>query len=62
MVQVQSTCFPLMDRSPQTFVPNIAFDSEKDFRTSTIRVYHASRLGLPVRGASPSTETKNAKP
>ena len=49
MVQVQSTWFPLMDRNPQTFLPNIAFASEKDFRPATMRVYHASRIGLPVR-------------
>jgi uncharacterized protein len=49
MVQVQSTWFPLMDRNPQTFVPNIAFASEKDFRPATMRVYHVSRIGLPVR-------------
>jgi uncharacterized protein len=52
MVHVQSTWFPLMDRNPQTFVPNIAFASEKDFRPATMRVYHASSVGLPVRGAA----------
>ena len=53
MIQVQSTWFPLMERNPQTFVPNIAFASEKDFRPATMRIYHASHLGLPVRGAPP---------
>jgi uncharacterized protein len=49
MIQAQSTWFPLMDRNPQTFVPNIAFASEKEFRAATMRVYHASRVALPIR-------------
>lgn len=49
MIHVQSTWFPLMDRNPQTFVPNIAFASEKDFRPATMRVFHVSRVGLPIR-------------
>ena len=62
MVQVQSTWFPLMDRNPQVFVPNIAFASEKDFRPATMRVYHASHIGLPVRGVPTSAGSANAKP
>jgi len=46
MVQVQSTWFPIIDRNPQTFVPNIFQASEKDFIKATQRVYrdamHAS--------------------
>ena len=48
MVQVQSTWFPLMDRNPQVFSPNIAFASPSDFRAATMRVYHTSRLLLPA--------------
>lgn len=41
MVQIQSSWFPLYDRNPQTFVPNI-FDAPPDsYKTATHRVYHA---------------------
>ncbi|MEZ5290984.1 MAG: CocE/NonD family hydrolase [Vicinamibacterales bacterium] len=52
MVQVQSTWFPLYDRNPQTFVPNIFFAKAGDYRNATQRVYHApdaaSFIDLPV--------------
>jgi putative CocE/NonD family hydrolase len=52
MVQVQSTWFPLIDRNPQTFVPNIFKARASDFRPATHRVYRsarwASHLVLPV--------------
>ena len=52
MVQVQSTWFPLIDRNPQTFVPNIFEAMETDFRTAEHRVYrspaNASHIVLPV--------------
>ena len=41
MVQVQSSWFPLYDRNPQTFVPNIFFAKPSDFKSATQRVYHA---------------------
>jgi len=40
MVQVQSTWFPLYDRNPQTFVPNIFLAKASDYRSATERVYH----------------------
>lgn len=40
MIQVQSTWFPLVDRNPQTFVPNIFDAVEADFQKQTHRVYH----------------------
>ena len=40
MVQVQSSWFPLTDRNPQTFVPNIFEASPSDFVKATMRVYH----------------------
>jgi hypothetical protein len=43
MVQVQSTWFPLIDRNPQTFVPNIFEARASDFRPATIRVYRTAR-------------------
>jgi predicted acyl esterase len=36
---VQSTWFPLVDRNPQTFVPNIFLAEERDFVKATQRVY-----------------------
>jgi predicted acyl esterase len=41
MVQIQSTWFPLYDRNPQTFVPNIFWAKPNDFRKATQRIYHA---------------------
>jgi putative CocE/NonD family hydrolase len=52
MVQVQSSWFPLYDRNPQTFVPNIFWASPRDYARATQRVFHepdrASFVGLPV--------------
>ncbi len=51
MVQVQSSWFPLYDRNPQTFVPNIFWAKPGDYRKATQRVYHTSYVELPVVGA-----------
>jgi putative CocE/NonD family hydrolase len=52
MVQVQSSWFPLYDRNPQTFVPNIFWAKPGDYRKAVQRVYHApgreSYMELPV--------------
>jgi putative CocE/NonD family hydrolase len=52
MVQVQSSWFPLYDRNPQTFVPNIFFAKPEEYRKAVQRVYHApgqaSFVELPV--------------
>ncbi|HKV06005.1 MAG TPA: CocE/NonD family hydrolase [Candidatus Acidoferrales bacterium] len=52
MVQVQSTWFPLYDRNPQTFVPNIFLAKPEDYVKATQRVYRmpgeASFIDLPV--------------
>ena len=52
MVQVQSSWFPVYDRNPQTFVPNIFAARPQDYRSATQRVYrsaeHASHVVLPV--------------
>jgi len=62
MVQVQSTLFPLYDRNPQTFVPNIFFAKPSDYIKATQRVYHApqaaSYIDLPVLTGSPATQTR----
>jgi len=54
MVQVQSSWFPLYDRNPQTFVPNIFFAKPGDYRKATQRIFHshvpgrASFIELPL--------------
>ena len=52
MVQVQSTWFPLIDRNPQTWVPNIFEAKASDFRAQTHRVWRtsaqASRVDIQV--------------
>jgi uncharacterized protein len=52
MLQVQSTWFPLVDRNPQTFVPNIFRAGDADFQKAVQRVYRspdrATRIMLPV--------------
>jgi uncharacterized protein len=41
MVQIQSTWFPLIDRNPQKFVPNIFEAKATDYQIATQRVYRA---------------------
>jgi putative CocE/NonD family hydrolase len=52
MVQIQSSWFPLYDRNPQTFVPNIFWAQPEDYRKATQRVFHgpgqATYIELPV--------------
>jgi hypothetical protein len=52
MVQIQSSWFPLYDRNPQTFVPNIFWAKPEDYKKATHRVYHApgeaSFVELPI--------------
>lgn len=52
MVQIQSSLFPLYDRNPQTYVPNILFAEPADYRKATITIEHGpdgrSAVLLPV--------------
>ncbi len=52
MVQVQSSWFPLYDRNPQKFVPNIFWAKPGDYQKAAQRVYHApgqaSFIELPL--------------
>ncbi|WP_419809815.1 CocE/NonD family hydrolase [Sphingomonas sp.] len=48
MVQVQSSWFPMIDRNPQTFVPNIARAKPGDYVRAEQRVCAGSRVTLPV--------------
>ena len=56
MVQVQNTWFPLYDRNPQTYVPNIMTAAPSDYKAATQHVYgsaqHPSHLILPVAAAN----------
>ncbi|QGZ42548.1 hypothetical protein IP92_04752 [Pseudoduganella flava] len=52
MVQIQSSWFPLYDRNPQRYVPNIFLAQPGDYIKATQRVYHAagmqSAIELPI--------------
>ena len=47
-VQIQSTWFPLIDRNPQTYVPNIFKAKEEDFQKQTHTVYNDSSIEFTV--------------
>jgi uncharacterized protein len=59
MVQVQSSWFPLYDRNPQTFVPNIFWAKSPDYRKAVQRIFHApdqaSHIELPLGLINAST-------
>ena len=50
MVQVQSSWFPLYDRNPQTFVPNIFWAKAGDYKKAVQRIFGSSFVELPVVG------------
>ena len=54
-MQVQSTLFPLYDRNPQKFVPNIFEAKPADYQKATQRIWHttgeASYISLPIEPA-----------
>ena len=62
MVQVQSTWFPLIDRNPQRFVPNIFKASPSDYQKATQRIYRSPRdpshIELPVLSAGRNASTQ----
>jgi len=64
MVQIQSSWFPLYDRNPQTFVPNIFWAKPEDYRKATQRVYHSAKecsfIELPLAASSTSTRAPSA--
>jgi predicted acyl esterase len=49
MVQVQSSWFPLIDRNPQTYVPNIFEAKDSDFKAQTHRVFRSSAAATYVQ-------------
>ena len=60
VVEVQSTWFPLYDRNPQTFVPNIMTAKPEDYKPATISIYSGqqldSTLQLPLVNACDQIE------
>jgi len=52
MVQVQSTWFPIYDRNPQKFVPNIFRAHDSDYTATTQRIFRSNRypshVSIPV--------------
>ncbi len=52
MVQIQSSWFPIFDRNPQSYVPNIFLATQKDFIKSTQTIYHSKKyatcIELPI--------------
>jgi uncharacterized protein len=52
MIQVQSSWFPMIDRNPQKFLPNIFEAKDSDFIKATQTIYFSSeyptRIDLPV--------------
>ncbi len=56
MVEVQSSWFPLYDRNPQTYVPNIMTAPAAAYHPETITIYsspkYPSRLDLPLADGS----------
>ncbi len=45
MVQIQSSWFPLYDRNPQTFVPNIFWAKPQDYKKAVQRIWHGQAPG-----------------
>ncbi len=54
MVQIQSSWFPLVDRNPQKFVPNIYKAKASDFSKATMKVYHSSKIVIPMLNHVPA--------
>lgn len=52
MIQIQSSWFPLIDRNPQKFIPNIFYANDTDFIKATQTIYCNSQLSsyieLPI--------------
>jgi len=49
MIQIQSTWFPLVDRNPQKFVPNIYLAKPEDYQKATHRVYRRGEHATSVK-------------
>ena len=58
MVQVHSTWFPVADRNPQKYVPNIFLASDDDFTAATHRVYRSAEMPSRITVGVLPTESK----
>ena len=54
MVQLQSTWFPLYDRNPQKFVPNIFEAKELDYQKATEKIYRSAKYPSHVEISVPA--------
>jgi uncharacterized protein len=63
-VQVQSTWFPLIDRNPQTYVPNIFEAKDSDFKAATVSIFHTPKYGtyvlLPIESGGSAAAAEGA--
>jgi putative CocE/NonD family hydrolase len=59
MVQVQSTWFPLYDRNPQKFVPNIFEARESDYQKATQHIHRSKRYASRVEVSVLPTKSTN---
>jgi len=48
MVQVQSSWFPIIDRNPQKYVPNIFEAKESDFQKATHKIYRSANFSSHI--------------
>ncbi|WP_205855190.1 CocE/NonD family hydrolase [Pirellula sp. SH-Sr6A] len=55
MVQIQSTWFPLVDRNPQKFIPNIFLAEQDDFQRATFTILRSRKhpSGIRMRVLAP---------
>ena len=56
MVEVQSTWFPLYDRNPQTFVPNIMTAPAEAYKPETISIYGSAKYPSHLEFLEPTAE------
>lgn len=56
MVEVQSSWFPLYDRNPQTFVPNIMSAPAEAYKPQTISIYGSAKYPSHLEFLEPAAE------
>ena len=49
MVQIQSSWFPIIDRNPQKYVPNIFEAQESDFQKATQKIYRSPQYPTHIQ-------------
>ena len=58
MVEVQSSWFPLYDRNPQTFVPNIMSAPVSAYKAQTISIYGSQKYPSHLEFLEPTSEAQ----